>query len=386
MIIMKKKILFINNSLYGGGAEKILQTLLNNLDYNRYEITLYSLFKENISTNYPLNIHYKYIYHQFKTDDSFLYKLSVRLRNIFISFIYKYLSPKVFYYLFIRGKYDTEIAFIEGYATRIISGSTNKKSTKIAWVHIDLKENHWTSIAYKNYQEEVNCYQKFNHIICVSNSVLKSFKELFPSTNTAKVKYNPINDTEIRLLAAQKIEHTQKSENKIRLISIGRLVSQKGYDRLFSIIYQLKKEGYNLSINILGDGPDKELLENYVKDKKLNETINLMGFCNNPYPYLKNADLFVCSSRSEGYSTVITEALILGTPIITTNCAGMNELLGNGEYGLITENNENSLYKGLKFLLDNPHIIKRYKIKATERGNNFRLKHLINEIDILLSE
>lgn len=383
---MKKKILIINNSLHGGGAEKILQTLLNNLDYNKYDITLYSIFKENIRNNYPFNIKYKHIYRQYKTNDSFFYKLFIDVINIFITFIYKYFSPNTFYDLFIEGKYDTEIAFIEGYATRIISGSRNKKSKKIAWVHIDLKENHWTNIAYKNFQEEIVCYKKFNHIICVSNSVQKSFQELFPSINTVEVKYNPIDDSKIKLLANEKIEEKGKTGNNIDLISIGRLTFQKGYDRLLPIIYQLKKEGYNLSIKILGDGPDKDILEKYVKDNGLEDTIKFIGFCSNPYPYLKNADLFVCSSRSEGYSTVITEALILGIPIITTNCAGMNELLVDGKYGLITPNTDNAIYEGLKFLLDNPDIMKHYKLMSIERGNDFKLKQLIKQIDNLLSE
>ena len=97
--------------------------------------------------------------------------------------------------------------------------------------------------------------------------------------------------------------------------------------------------------------------------------------------YKRQADLFVCSSRAEGYSTVITEALILGLPIITTRCAGMQELLGeNGEFGLIVDNNGTSLYEGLKTLLSSNTCLMHYKQKSQEKGRQFALKNLEQKV------
>ena len=96
--------------------------------------------------------------------------------------------------------------------------------------------------------------------------------------------------------------------------------------------------------------------------------------------------MFVCSSLSEGYSTAVTEALILGLPVITTNCSGMHELLKDGECGIITENSEEALYLGLKELLNNPYQLKVLKVKSEERGQEFSLHNLVSSIENLLSE
>ena len=95
----------------------------------------------------------------------------------------------------------------------------------------------------------------------------------------------------------------------------------------------------------------KDTYQKFIDDNKLNDCVELTGFIDNPYPLLKKADLFVCSSLTEGFSTVVSEAIFLGTPVLTTDCAGMKDILGDSEFGLIVENNENGLYEGLKQLL-----------------------------------
>ena len=173
-------------------------------------------------------------------------------------------------------------------------------------------------------------------------------------------------------------------KSELTMVTIGRLVPQKGYDRLLPILLKLKKEGYKFSLNILGEGKERNSLENFIQKHQLQDIVRLIGFCENPYPYLKNSDLFVCSSRSEGYSTVITEALILGIPVITTNCAGMNELLESGKYGMITENTDEALYIGLKRLMDNPTKIVEYKKLAIQRGTYFTLQNRMIYINNIL--
>ena len=131
----------------------------------------------------------------------------------------------------------------------------------------------------------------------------------------------------------------------------------------------------------MGEGTDSEKLVLYINLHHLETCVRLSGFHTNPYPYLANADLFVCSSRAEGYSTVITEALILGLPIITTRCAGMQELLGeNGEFGLSVDNNGTSLYEGLKTLLSSNTCLMHYKQKSQEKGRQFALKNLEQKV------
>ena len=114
---MKKKILFFTNGLYGGGAEQILLTLLTHIDYTLFNITLYSLTKDDVTKEYPEQIHYNYIFHPISDQDNCWRRITKKIINKFKHLIYHHFSAKLFYALFVKGNYDTEVAFIEGYAT-----------------------------------------------------------------------------------------------------------------------------------------------------------------------------------------------------------------------------------------------------------------------------
>ena len=365
---MKKRVLFFCNGLYGGGAEKVLQVVLKHLSPNKYDITLYSLRKEEKRDVYPFNrIKYRYIYNQYAESDSFLKRISIKLINKIKLWIYYHLSPSVFYRLFVRGVYDVEVAFIEGEATRIISGSTNKKSRKLAWVHIDLESNHWTKCSYRK-DEEARSYGRYDKILGVSDTVCAAFQREFPSVSVpVETMYNAV-DTEDILSKAQ--ESVDTEHERIRLVTVGRLEAQKGYARLLRIVNKLVEEGGDIELWILGEGSERGVLEQYMMEHRLQERVFLLGFQPNPYKYLVQGDLFVCSSLAEGYSTAVTEALVLGLPVVTTACSGMEELLQGGEYGVITENSEESLYEGLKKVLSDVEKLSYYRCKAQERGTN----------------
>lgn len=379
---MKKRVLFVINSLWGGGAEKVFQTLLCNLDKDKYDITVYSVNQARVDAPYPaVGVKYRYLFGQSAKNG--LERFKLRLINKLKLTVYYHLSPTWFYRLFVRGRYDVEVAFIEGYATRVVSGSTNRRSKKLAWVHIDLEKNHWTDIAYRSRKEEESVYSRFDSVPVVSRSVFASMKSLYPKLETLLVVQNPIDEKFIR---SQSTAFKAKFPSAaIKLVSIGRLESQKGYDRLLPIVKRLVEEGYDLSLTILGNGSQRRSLESYMEENGLSERVSLPGFQSNPYPWLDGADLFVCSSRSEGYSTVVTEALILGLPVITTDCAGMNELLGSGRYGMIVANGEESLYAGLKKLLNHPELLDEYRVSAESRGKDFCLRSLMSHIEKLIS-
>lgn len=383
---MKRRVLFFMNSLYGGGAERVLQTLLNHLPANDYDITLYALNQQPLNKLYPSSLTYRYVFRQGGANR--LQRLWYRIGNKIKLLIYHHMSPKVFYRLFVRGTYDVEVAFIEGYATRIISGSTNRKSKKLAWVHIDLKQNHWTleHHIFHNQDEEWKCYSNFDSILCVSQTVKKSLQELYPSLTNVEVCYNPIDSDYITGVACQEIKSSEfiKCKDGITFISIGRLVPQKGYDRLIPIMAKIRDLGHKFTLNILGEGTDRQLLERLITKHKLTERVHLIGFQNNPYPYLAQSDVFLCSSRSEGYSTVVTEAYILGIPTISTQCSGMDELIHDGADGLICENDDDALNKTIQRFFDK-NLYNTLKAGASHRTGDFSItkamQRVINIID-----
>ena len=287
----------------------------------------------------------------------------------------------LFYSLFVHGRYDTVIAFIEGYATRIVSGCRSI-CRKIAWVHIDMDRNHWSSVAYKSYEEEKQSYQKYDRIVCVSENVKESMLKVYGELDSLMVLYNPIDDQSIRKLstAADPVFR----HRRIKLISIGRLVEQKGYDRLLPIAKHLFEKGYQFDLIIIGEGPQLRNLQSYIDSHNMSDYVHLLGYLENPYPDLLESDLFICSSRSEGYSTVLTEAMILGVPVITTKCSGVNELLNGGECGMIVDNDSNSLERGLEELLQNRGKLLLLRKKAVWRGDSIKLSELITKFQSIL--
>ena len=379
----KKKLLFLTNGLYGGGAEKVLQTLLCNLDLSKYDITLYSVNEEIVNDKYPQGIKYRYIFKQRAANA--ITRFWARSTNKIKLIIYNNLPPVWFYRLFVKGRYDTEIAFIEGYSTRIISGSTDESSRKIAWVHIDLSNNRWTDIAFRNDREEAEAYSRFDNVVCVSDSVRESMSRLFPNVGTLCVRYNPIDDGNIRQLSQQSSSLKLDNDATVKLVSTGRLVHQKGYDRLLPIVKRLIDDGLNVSLTILGEGGDRRQLEEYIRANNLTGRVSLPGFVDNPYAEMARHDVFVCSSRAEGCSTAVTEALILGLPVVTTECSGMKELLGErNEYGIVTPNDDEALYQAVKSIVTNDDLLRSYKSKAAERGKDFSLSKQIAEIENVL--
>lgn len=367
----KIKVLFFIESLSGGGAEKVLATLVQHIDKNKFDITVSTVtdggvYSEKISqvVNYiPL----------IKTKKQILYKILYKA-------IYNYLPLIWVYKLFIPKGNDIEIAFCEGYATKLLAISPTKN--KLTWVHTDLISNPWTqNSVYLSVEQEKKSYSKYTNILGVSDSVSKSFEKKF--NLHATTIYNPIDSDDIINKSKYKIDLPSKT--RTRIVTIGRLVDQKGYDRLLVVAKNLIDEGLDFELWILGDGPQRSILAHYIEENKLFKNIKLWGFVGNPYPYIAASDLFVCSSRSEGYSTVVTEALILETPVITTLCAGMKELLGEyNEWGVVVENNDSALIDPIRKVINNRSYLIELKNKATERGSKFKIESLIKPIEHIL--
>ncbi|MBQ0046827.1 MAG: glycosyltransferase [Prevotellaceae bacterium] len=376
---MKRKILFLIENLGDGGAEKVLTTLVQHLDKTKFDVTVCSIC---YGGSYE-NIVSKVAKHKLllKSYDSYTGVLKIWY---FIKhhLIFKWLPFSWVYNFFIPQNNDVEVAFVEGTTTRLLSASTNKKSKKIAWVHIDLHKFHWTRSVFKSDAEETKAYNSFDQIVAVSKTAEEAMRKEFRLTVPVRTVYNPIDADEIIRLSQEQIDVPQS--NRIRLVSVGRLNKQKAYDRLLRILKRLKGEGLSCELWLLGEGGDRAMLEQYIQENDLSEDVKLWGFHNNPYKYLAQCDLFVCSSISEGFSTAITEALILGLPVVSTEVSGVREQLTNG-CGLITENDEEALHQGLKSVLDHPERLNEMREMAIERGRDFRIESLMKEIENVLS-
>ena len=142
---------------------------------------------------------------------------------------------------------------------------------------------------------------------------------------------------------------------------------------------------YSIHLYILGIGELESELKKYISTNHLEKYVDLLGYNENPYKFVAKCDLFVCASLREGFSTAATEALIVGTPVCTVEVSGMKEMLGdNNEYGIVTDNNEEALYEGIKRLLDNPDLLAHYKKQAEIRGKDFSTENTVKAVENML--
>lgn len=361
------KILFFIHDLMYGGAEKVLVNLVNNMDYNQFDITVMTLFNEGVHIkNLNKNIKYKYCFDKtFKGNSKILAMI----------------PAKWLYKKFIKYDYDILVSYLEGSCTRIIAACPDDRVKKVAWVHIEQTENGF-AYAYKSKNEAIDSYKKFDNIVCVSESVKQNFIELSGIDKNVEVLFNTNESEKIKRLSKEEITNEKFiNDNKLKFCGVAKVLPNKGFMRLAKVHNKLIKEGYKHHIYILGIGEERKKIENYLYENGLENSFIFLGFDENPYKYVSRSDMFVCSSFAEGFSTAATEALIVGTPVLTTLCAGMEEMLGkNNEYGIIVENSEEGLYKGLKDVLQNPDKISYYKEKAEKRGKIFSTDKTVNAV------
>ena len=210
---------------------------------------------------------------------------------------------------------------------------------------------------------------------------------MFPELQVIKtdVLYNPINSIEITEKSKTFLEFKMDS-NEFNILSMGRLVPVKGFERLINICLRLKQDRkYNVHLYIIGTGEEYGKIYNLIQKENAIDFITLLGYQENPFPYLAQADLYVCSSYREGYSTAVIESLILGIPVVTTDCSGMSEILGeNSEYGVIVQNDEESLYEEVSDIIENKEKYTAYKLKAEYRGKQFNMDEAIRKLDYLI--
>ena len=253
---------------------------------------------------------------------------------------------------FISSDYDIVVAFQFGLPTKIVaamSPSLKSKGVKVyGWMH-----GYDDGLSYLKY------YLSIGHMICVSKT---NADRLFDeSCGKLKVEYcyNPINDRAICQLGKESI--SLKPHPVLQLVTVARLSPEKGFFRLLECITRLKQEGYKFNLWIIGNGSLLRELQHKTTQDNIEDYVCFLGEQMNPHQFTSKADLFVCSSFSEGYSTACTEAIMLGVPVLSTEVSGAKEIITMSEAGLVTENSDDGLFSGLKYVLENLEIIDKWK-------------------------
>lgn len=376
-----KKILIFVDSLNEGGVTKVLLDLLENINREKYDITVMTLYNQGVYiSEVKQYARYTYCFNIPNFND---HSLKAELYRKYWGGMLR-LPESFMYKCFVKEKYDIEIAFMHGWSTKVISGSNNKKSKKIAWVHVDLVTWNRVDGVFKNLEHHKKAYSKFNEVICVSQTVKEGIEKKYNVKN-ARVLYNPINREKILKLSKEKIDDINLS-NKFKLISVGRLSEQKGYDRLLRVFKKLKNDVIDIELILVGNGDKYNELNKYIVKNKLEKDVTLLGFKENPYKYVRASDLFVCSSISEGFSLVIGEAMAVGVPVVSVDCPGPNEILDYGKYGKLVNNSEEDLYNGIKEMINDRVLYEKYNNKSNERGKMFSISCFANKLETILDQ
>lgn len=347
----KKKLLFFHFDMSGGGAEKVLVNLLNRLDPDKYDITLSLVFGVGCNLdNLASHIRVKSFFKRPFRGASTLMKL---------------FSPRLLHKIFVKDEYDMEIAYLEYSPTRIISGCRNPKTKKVAWVHqcrIDIPG------VFRNKKEMRRCYEQFDKIVCVSKESRHSFiKATGWDDLPVNVLYNVLDTGTITTRASEQTDITM-NHDILNLCSVGKLEKAKGSIRLVKSLCELSSQGINnWQLYLLGIGNAKDEIIKIATEHGILDKITFLGYQTNPYKYLSKMDIFVCPSTFEGYSTATIEALLLGVPVLTTDCGGMQEILDNGKYGLIVDNSDDGLTDGLQKFLTDSELLAHYREMSVKR-------------------
>lgn len=383
-----KKILFVVDEKKMGGVSVLLSDILNNINLKNKEIDIMVLHNSgDYLDDLPKGVNLIY-------GTSFFDVVDLTLKEVLKSKNIKQIYKKLKLVFLMRTgliknkiikerkkcinkKYDVEIAFKDGFCAIFTAYGDSKK--KYHWLHTDYSMYDCTA----NYKKLfIDVFSQFDNIIAISKSVAKKFNEKYEFKNM-KVIYNLINTEKI--IEKSKEFEIKNDSKKINFISVGRFHNMKGYDRLIDVFARLKNEiGLdNVTLRLIGNGPDFDLVETKIKENNLEDTIILEGLKKNPFPYVKSSDVFLMCSRYEPFGLVILEAMVLNVPVLSTEVASIKEIMDE-KYGMIIENTEDGLYNGIKSIIQDKNILKEYKKEL----NNYKypVEKIIKQIEKLMEE
>jgi glycosyltransferase involved in cell wall biosynthesis len=321
-MLKKKKILFIITGLVGGGAERALLNLLGVIDKNAYDINLLVIFADRVGSKKIADVN---VCTLFPTAKSIVYKLAKHLYiNLGIDHLIRHITLRK-----VQKKYDTMVSFLEGDSLLYHSFLYDNANVNVSWVHTDFVENHWSKRHFVA-NDEYKAYVSLSKLVFVSEYAQKQFAKVFDLPDTVKqyVCANVINVDEIKEKSLEPIDIVK---NKFTICSVGRLEEVKGYDMVINAAKILKERNIDVDFWILGKGSQEKQLKEQLRQSQCEDMVHFLGYKDNPYPYIKSADVYLSSSYAEGLPLVLCEAQCLEKPIIATKTIGALQLLKDGD-------------------------------------------------------
>lgn len=363
---MKKQVAIVSKKMITGGVERALIAMLKHIDYSQMSVDLYleqlggELFDE-----LPSHVNVYQIPRVETVRDILLHPVHTlkkilnrqKLRDSSLPYINQcHLSSSLL--LPIKKKYDVAISYHAPNTIPVfyVIDSIQAKK-KILWLHGDLYTNAGETAIARQY------HARYDQIIAVSKETEKSFQYFHPEyQGSLSTVYNFIDVESIKKLSYQGDGYNDDF-NGIRLITVARLAEQKGIDIAIHACNKLKNMGCRIRWYVCGDGQERIQLERLIKEHNLEDSFILLGNCHNPYPYIRQADLYIQTSRYEGYGLSINEAKILGTPVVSTDVTGVREQFEENVTAWIVPINAAEVAKQIKWCIDHPNKVQEARHK-----------------------
>ena len=377
------KVLVLHGHLSMGGEERVLLSVLKNLVELNYDVDLLitwnhgenNLFENEI----PEKVNYKFLFDNYNGKNKLIKEIyRIRAKATYLKKVEKIIK---------ENKYDVII----DYSSNLLKYSNfDIKVPVFAWIHFSLTFGEKLSAdKIEKYKKQ---YKKYDKILAICDTMRDEFVEILGmDKNKVELVYNPI-DLEAIRKKAENID--KKYENYLKqdyFLQVSRLTEQKQPEHLVDIYYKLKQRGIKEKLYFIGNGEKVELIKQKIKEYKLENDVILLGQIENPYPFFKNAKLFVHTGKYEGLPTVLLESLAFGTPVVAYDCpTGPKDILGkNSEYGeLIPLNDKDTFVEKVYELMNKNEKYENYRKLSLVRANDFsmesnkaKLKELIENIN-----
>lgn len=381
-----KKILIMHPALVVGGAEKVLLDMLRVLNRSKYDITLLLNFRAAWDKKIPSDITVHYMFDK-----------DPRSRGRLYARLYKYIMiacPSLIYYLFgVKGNFDVAIAYHEP----MIWFLPCTKTFTVSWIHTDYSALKWVpeikQLRNKNSflakwieRKRTKLIKGIDRVVFVAKSAIPGYIEKtgYDKYRTT-VCYNINNEESILSKASEPIsDECWNTYGGYHLVVVGRIHSQKAMHRLIPLAQNIKKANIDARIFIIGDGPDRKVLERKIKENCLEKDIIIIGFSENPYKYISRSKLLICVSEFEAYCTATKESIILETPFVTTLCSGMEEQVGDTKAGLIAPNEDDTVAPFVIKALTDEELYAQMKKDVHKRHIDLSDKNAIQRIHSFL--
>ncbi|WP_369715923.1 glycosyltransferase [Leptotrichia sp. HSP-536] len=364
------KILVLHGHLSMGGEERVLLSVLRNLVELNYDVDLLITWnhKENnlFENEIPKKVNYEFLFDSYNGKNKLIKEIyRIRAKTTYLKKIEKKIKNE---------KYD----IIIDYSSNLLKyDNFDIKIPVFAWIHFSLTFGEKLTLEkIKKYKKQ---YKKYSKIFAITRVMKEEFiNKVGVDEKKVELVYNPI---DLRLIEKKAENVEKKYENYLKqdyFLQVSRLTQQKQPEHLVDIYYKLKQAGIKEKLYFIGDGEKKEIIKQKIKEYNLENDIILLGQIENPYPFFKNAKLFVHTAKYEGLPTVLLESLALGTPVVSYDCpTGPRDILGkNSEYGeLISLNDKDMFVEKVLELMNSKEKYEKYKKLSLIRADDFSMEN-----------